>query len=601
MQEEVDYRNASGSLKFVRTYRSDRGTWEHNHLVSGIDYVNVDYKQIPPQACFYGWNGALKKYECFAYMGKGTAYSFGVRRGGRRVIYFGGASGYAASADINDRLTPVLDGAGNRIAWQVSNSANDTMETFSLTGYLQSVTDRNGRSTTYTYSDAATPIEVAPNAGLLLKVQDPFGQSLQFTYDSQGRMASMLDPAGNATTYEYDTKGNIIKVTYPDGKFKSYIYNELANTANIARTNALTGIVDENGNRYATYAYTADPKAASTEHAGAVEKYTLTYPSYAETQVTDPLGAVYKYTYTERLGVLKSLSTRRPGAGGVGTVTASFSYDANANLSLYTDYDGTMTSYTYDLTRNLETQRVEASGTAAARTINTEWHATFRLPLRIAEPLRRTTYTYDASGNVLTKTVQATTDVNGSQGFNATLAGTPRTWTYTYSALGQLLTVKGPRTDVNDTTTYTYDEQGNLSTVTNAAGHLTTLSNYDAHGRAGRVTDPNGLVTDFSFTVRGWLSSSTMGSTTTSYTYDYAGQLTGVTLPGGATLSYTYDAAHRLTAITDNAGNSIVYTLDAMGNRTSEQVKDSSGTLTRQIARVYDPLNRLKQITGAQQ
>ncbi|WP_170305732.1 RHS repeat protein [Pseudoduganella ginsengisoli] len=478
---------------------------------------------------------------------------------------------------------------------------NDTVETFSLTGHLQSVTDRNGRITTYTYSDAATPANIAPKAGLLLKVQDPFGQSLQFTYDSQGRMASLVDPAGNSTTYEYDSKSNLSKVTYPDGKSKSYVYNELALTANVARTNALTGIVDENGNRYATFSYAADSKAASTEHAGAVEKYALTYPSYAETQVTDPLGAIYKYTYTERLGVLRSLSTRRPGAGGVGTVTASFGYDANANLTLYTDYDGTMTSYTYDLARNLETSRVEASGTGQARTITTEWHAAFRQPLRIAEPLRRTTFTYDAAANVLTKTVQATTDASGAAGFNATLVGTPRTWAFTYSPLGQILTSKGPRTDVSDITTYTYDEHGNLSTVTNAAGHVTTLSNYDAHGRVGRVTDPNGLVTDFSYTLRGWLSSTTTGNATTSYTYDNAGQLTGVTMPGGVNLNYTYDPAHRLTAITDSSGNSVQYTLDNMGNRVSEQVKDSNGALLRQIARAYDPLNRLKQITGAQQ
>ena len=207
----------------------------------------------------------------------------------------------------------------------------------------------------------------------------------------------------------------------------------------------------------------------------------------------------------------------------------------------------------------------------------------------------------DANSNVLTKTVQATTDATGALGFNATLTGVARIWTYTYSALGQLLTVKGPRTDVDNTTTYTYDEHGNLSTITNALGHVTTLSNYDVHGRAGRVTDPNGLATDFSYTLRGRLASTTVGNATTNYTYDNAGQLTGVSMPGGVTLTYTYDGAHRLTAVADNAGNSIQYTLDVMGNRISEQVMDSGGVLARQVARVYDPLNRLKQITGALQ
>ncbi|MFC5474687.1 hypothetical protein [Paraherbaspirillum soli] len=48
-------------------------------------------------------------------------------------------------------------------------------------------------------------------------------------------------------------------------------------------------------------------------------------------------------------------------------------------------------------------------------------------------------------------------------------------------------------------------------------------------------------------------------------------------------------------------GNSIAYTPDSMGNRFSEQVKDPSGALARQTSRVIDALNRLKQITGAQQ
>jgi YD repeat-containing protein len=86
---------------------------------------------------------------------------------------------------------------------------------------------------------------------------------------------------------------------------------------------------------------------------------------------------------------------------------------------------------------------------------------------------------------------------------------------------------------------------------------------------------------------------------TTTYTYDNAGQMTGATLPDGTTLGYSYDAAHRLTGVTDAKGNTVTYTLDAMGNKTGEQVKDPSGNLQRNITRVYDALNRVQQITGA--
>lgn len=600
-QVDTDYSNASGTLRLTRTYRSDESRWLHNHQITGIDPQKADFKLVPPFACYYAIDSSTGKPWCFAYAGNGSGYSFGLRRGAGRLVNFGTSTDFTPPKDINDRADPIVDEVGERTGWRVSNASTGAMEVFSLTGHLQSSTARNGQVTTYTYSDATTLPAIAPWPGLLIKVEDAFGQALQFSYDSQGRMAGMTDPAGNPYLYDYDAQGNLIKVTYPGGKSRSYVYNELDKTGNVAQTGLLTGIIDENGVRYATFTYGADRKGESTEHAGGVGKYTLSYPSSMETSVLDPLNAAYYYTYPPQLGVFRRGAARRPGADGVGTVNSNITYDANGNMATYVDFDSAQTTYTYDLTRNLETRRVEASNNALARTISTEWHATFNLPLRIAEPLSRTTFTYDATGNVLTRTVQATTDANGAAGFTATLTGTARTWTYTYSALGQLLTARGPRTDVSDTTSYAYDENGNLSTVTNAAGHVTTLSQYDAHGRAGRVTDPNGLVTDFVYSPRGWLESTSVGGETTIYSYDGAGLMTGVALPDGGTLTYVYDAAHRLTSITDDAGNSVTYTLDNMGNRTGEQLRDSGGTLARQVGRVYDPLNRLKQITGAQQ
>ena len=59
-----------------------------------------------------------------------------------------------------------------------------------------------------------------------------------------------------------------------------------------------------------------------------------------------------------------------------------------------------------------------------------------------------------------------------------------------------MLTATGPRTDVTSVSRYSYDAQRNLATVTNVVGHVTTLSNYDANGRAGLITDPNGRATE---------------------------------------------------------------------------------------------------------
>src|SRR5262249_23688547 len=219
----------------------------------------------------------------------------------------------------------------------------------------------------------------------------------------------------------------------------------------------------------------------------------------------------------------------------------------------------------------------------------TAWDTNFRLATQIAEPLRVTTNTYDpngalcgARGALCSKTIQPTSDTNGSLGFSATAAGSPRSWTYTYNSNGSVLTVNGPRTDVSDVTTYTYyanddadlGKRGNVATITNAAGHVTSITAYNAHGQPLTIVDPNGLTTMLAYDGRQRVTSRSVGTETTSYNYDNVGQLTKVTLPDSSYLSYSYDGAHRLTDISDSLGNRISYTLDAMGNRTQEQVFD---------------------------
>lgn len=181
-----------------------------------------------------------------------------------------------------------------------------------------------------------------------------------------------------------------------------------------------------------------------------------------------------------------------------------------------------------------------------------------------------------------------------------------QTWTYTYHPNGEIETADGPRTDVSDITTYTYDENNKVISVTNAIGHITRYPSYDASGRVLQTIDPNGVITDYSYHVRGWLESTTVhapaGSLLTDaetlYSYDAVGQLIGITLPDNSTLSYEYDGARRLTAIEDALGNRIEYGLDAAGNRTEERIKDGTGTIMYAVSRAFDELSRVMDITG---
>ena len=174
-----------------------------------------------------------------------------------------------------------------------------------------------------------------------------------------------------------------------------------------------------------------------------------------------------------------------------------------------------------------------------------------------------------------------------------------RSWAYTYTALGLIETADGPRTDVSDITRYAYDAQGHLTSVTNALGHVTTLSNFDALGHPQTVVDANSVSSSLTYAPQGWLASISTAGSVTSFEHNAVGDITQVTRGDGSSLTYTWDDARRLTAITNNLGEKVEYSLDLMGNRTAQRLKDASNNLTKQNTWVYDELGRLLKSVGA--
>ncbi|HTT40226.1 MAG TPA: DUF6531 domain-containing protein, partial [Burkholderiales bacterium] len=522
------------------------------------------------------------------------------RQDGSRWLLTQSQGAWQADPDLVVTVQPGASGSG----WTLRN-ANDELESYDANGRLVSITNRAGLRQTLSYD----------GTGHVISVQDPVGRTLSFTYDWFGRIATVTDPAGGVYSYTYDDSlFSLVSVTYPDGSVVSYVYDEPENMGGSSLLYGLTGVIDENGQRLATYSYDDQGRVIGTQLAAGAESITLQYLSDTSTAVTDGLQTTRLYDAQTVLGVKRNTNITQPCPGCTTAASGSTrTYDQNGNVASVTDFNGNLSCYSYDLTRNLQTRRVEGLSGAncpgtpvagATRTITTQWDATFRLPHRIAEPLRIKTFTYDVRGTLTSKTIQATNDADGSQGFNASANGSAQTWTYTntYSSVtpGLLIrqVVAGPRTDVANVTTYVWDESGNLISVTNALGQTSTLSNYDAHGRAQQVTDPNGLVTTLAYDVRGRLISRNVGGELTSYAYDPAGQLIQVTAPDGSWLAYTYDAAHRLIQVQDNLGDQIVYSLDAMGNRVQVQVLDANGTLAAASASAYDALNRLAQSIG---
>jgi len=515
---------------------------------------------------------------------------------------------YTPAADTSSRLTRLVDGSGNTTGWTYYVASTEDTETYDSAGKLISIQSRSGATTILAYSDASTPPSIAAVPGLLMRVTDAIGRQLNFTYNGWNLLATLTDPSGRVYTFGYDVNDNLVSITWPDAAVRQFLYE------NATYASALTGIIDENGQRYSTYTYDTHGRAIAESLAGGADSYSFVYNTDGTSTITDPKGMTRTFTFTTVLGAVKNAGISQP-CMTCGVNSSFVTYDANGNVSSRTDFNNKKICYSYDLTRNLETARLEgALSTESCSTVlatppnrpdvrkaTTTWNAKWRLPATMTEPApggtKKTTFTYDASGNLTQKSITA--PKNDGSGTNITRA---RGWTY--GTLGRVATATDPD---NNVTTYGYygdtdpklGQSGNLQTVTNAAGHVTTINAYDLHGRTLTATDPNGLVTTLAYDTRGRLTSRQVGVETTTYTYDGVGQLTRVTTPDGSYVQYSYDTAHRLTQINDGLGNKIVYTLDNAGNRTAESAYDPGNVLARTRSSAYSMLNQLYQSLGA--
>jgi RHS repeat-associated protein len=518
-------------------------------------------------------------------------------------VLSGGA--FLADADSKARLIDVRDASNARIGWDYVDGESESTERYDPGGRLVRVTTRAGYVHTLGYGAD----------GRLATVTDPYGRILSLSHDAQGRLSRIVDASGAPYDYAYSASGNLQSVTYPPDplgvrRLRVYHYEDASNPS------FLTGITDENGWRFATYTYASGRVAETKHHASATQvanRYTFAYG--ASTTITDPLGTARVRSFVSVAGANRDAGVSQPCAS-CGSVASAMTYDANANVVSRTDFNGKKACYAYDLTRNLETARVEgllAGENCAAsiasppnrsdvREVTTTWHPSFRLPATTTEPApggtRTTTFTYDpTTGDLLSRSTVAPKN----DGTSATIT---RAQSWTYVSRGRVQTATDPNGRMTQYTYYPDNDpdtgkRGNLHTVTNPLGHVTTVTAYDLNGRPTAISDPNGAVTTMTYDARGRLVARSVAGETTAYAYDGVGQLTLVTLPDASTLSYLYDGAHRLTEIRDGLGNKIVYTLDGKGNRTAENVYDHAGVLKRTRSRVFNALNRLERELGA--
>jgi YD repeat-containing protein len=553
------------------------------------------------------------------------------RPDGKQERFNQSGAAWSSDPDITDTLTEIDNAQNVATGYKVFIGALREYETYDTSGLLQAITNANGQTTLFAYSTSATPATVAPEVGLLLTVTDTKDRQLQFTYDGQSHIHQIILPDGGTLTYAYDvTSGNLLSVTYPDGKTQQYTYNESSLTGGASLPNSITGVVDETNSRYQNIAYNASGQAVASGFIGNIDMTKITYNSNGTSAVQYPLGLTSTMTFlTTSNGLIRSATLDQPCGNECNQPWKSRTYDVNGYPASYTDFNGGVTKTTYDASGLLD-QQIDASGTTSQRTTNFTWNTTLRVPL--------TRVVLDASGNTIGAAQWVYNSIgqtlarceidpgnSAASGYACSNAGSVpagvRRWTYTYCTavdttqcpvVGLMLTATGPRTDIAQTTIYSYYmarsttncgtpgaacyQAGDLHTVIDPVGHVTTIASYDAAGRITRTTDANGINTDLTYTPRGWLASRSMGGAATSFTYTPYGAVQTVTDPDGTTTTYGYDAAHRLVKITDAQGNYVQYTLDAAGNKTAEQVYDSTGTLHKSLSRTFNTLGQLTKV-----
>jgi YD repeat-containing protein len=402
------------------------------------------------------------------------------------------------------------------------------------------VVDPLGRTTTVNYNNRGWETDQTDPASMMNQFQyngvgrrtwvmttgGGMSMSASFTYDDLGRMIRHTDELNNATNYEFDSNGNRTAVIDPLGHRTSFGYDARDRLISVTTT-------DPDG---------AGPLAPSVT--------TYTYDAAGnQIRVTDPLGRQTNTAYDaagRRAAIIDAM-------GGV----VNFGYDNADRMTSLTDPVNNTTSWTID-----------AAGRTTAETDPLGKSRTF--VFNAASELVRVTdrnnpvrdFVYDLDGR---RTQELWCGVGVPP---ATPCSNPlRTIAYTYNAASELTQAADP----DSTYALTYDTAGRVLTIDNAGTpnmpQVTLTNAYDGIGNRTSLADNHGGQTTFGYdAIRRMTRASLIVSggiaAEAYFTYDAASRLTLLSrqVPGYSgnppmptpktDTSYSYDNADRLTGIT---------------------------------------------------
>jgi RHS repeat-associated protein len=500
-------------------------------------------------------------------------------------------------------------------------------------GQVKRITDVSGRTLDFTYDDD----------GFLTDMADGADKHLTFSYDDDtGRLERITDPRRNSSRLAYDDDGKVASVTDRGNRTMYFEYADPDGEASAAVTSKVTdqkGRITENEmDPYGRVVRISDPKRQITQLAWDADNNVI--------RAAEPSGAVTTWRYDQLTGLPLELrdpeanKNNTPGtkvgyqfglAGHTADLTEkvtpegrrwTFAYDTVGNLTSVTDPKGVATatagdytsSYTYDTAGRMLTSTdandnvtrfgdYEANGYPQTVTDALE-HATRYTYNAIGETLTTTdaanntaTYTYDGYGRPLTTRIPKDTATGRyittpapvyDKNDNVTQATSPTgaVSTATYDKQDRSVTVVAPKdtaTSAAPTTTYEYDQVGNVTRVTSPRGNLTPANTgdfstsyvYNELDQAVEAVDALGGRASVTYDIAGdVVAQYDQRKNKTTDTTDYSAKL-------------VYDLNHRLIRTIDAKGNSTTQAYDRDGNAIETVDQDGNRSTTRYDERGY--------------
>ncbi len=493
--------------------------------------------------------------------------------------------------------------------------------------------DANGNITVTEYDASGQQTTVTGAAYTPPGSTTPIWPVTRTTYDSGGKATSVTDEQGFVHTMAYDQLGRLAKATAPNRAETRYTYDLADQVLSVVEpTGAVTSSTYDHLGRLLT----------STEvvrQTGTSLTTTRTYDAQGNlAQIRSPGGVTTSFTYNAADQILTSTD----GAGGV----TRYTYDGGGRLVKKTLPDNTYTTSTYDLADRATSHSSYSAAGVLLKTESVVYNAAGKTVAAIDARGTATTFTYDATGLVTSERqpISATdavvttfgydlmghrtrfTDGRGNQFWStynkwnlpesyiepATAAHpnpADRTFTTVYDADSKPVTQLlpgGVRIDTAYDNTgkpvrqtgsgaeaatvdrvFGYDEAGNMTSLSGSGGTNTIA--YDDAGHVLSIAGPSGN-SSFTYTPDGNLASRTDAAGTTNYTYDSAGRLKTVANAGtGVNATLTYNAASLIDRIVYGGdGNTRWIGYDPLHQVVSDELKTPAGTTVAKITYGWD-------------